>query len=143
MLAIAAPEQRCRALLLFYNLLLAVVLPLLLLVPLRQHYRGDASPSQSVSTDSSGTSRRGHGTQDRWGIAGRMERRIEGWLRLLMWPPAEWASAHRAAADGRPPQQQQADAPPPQSVQAAAATWLLHWWVVLASVWSLCCILHG
>lgn len=70
---LAGPHLRCWALMLFYNVLLGLLLPLLLMVPLRQR-------SQLADGGSS--------TALRKGLLGQLDRCIEACLRALLLPTA-------------------------------------------------------
>ena len=71
-LPLAGPNARCWALLLFYSLVFSLLLPLLLLVPLRQQGRQGGSG----------------GSTQRQGLAAQADQVIESCLRSLLWPKA-------------------------------------------------------
>ncbi|PSC74478.1 thylakoid lumenal kDa chloroplastic [Micractinium conductrix] len=124
-LAPGTPEQRCSSLLLFFNLVFAFLLPLLLLVPLRQRPQ-----------DGGWTARGGAGGITRLQAAcRRADQVIESKLRLLLWsPPTDVLPADE--------QQRRAGVAPaaPQSMQAAVASLVLRWWALLAVAWTACCV---
>ncbi|PRW44962.1 permease urea carboxylase system [Chlorella sorokiniana] len=75
------PDARCWALLLFYNVLLGLLLPLLLIVPLRQQGQpasGDGADSIAAHASSG----------RRKGLLGRLDSYIDACLRSLLWPRA-------------------------------------------------------
>lgn len=112
--------QRCSALLLFYNCIFAVLLPLLLLVPLRNAGEG------------SGGSRHAHSWRS------RVDGCVEACLRPLMWPALLRAGDGQegrrgaAAADGDIPDQ-----------LPAFKTLVLRWYLLLMVLWTFCCLLQG
>jgi len=112
LLCAAAPDARCWALLLFYNVLLGLLLPLLLLVPLRQQ----SQPASGGDGGGSG-SRNGGSRPRRRGLLGRLDRCIESCLRSLLWPPA---------ADDR---------------ITLLFGWLARWLLLLTLLWMGCCLL--
>lgn len=103
----------------------AFLLPLLLLVPLRQRPQ-----------DGGWTARGGAGGITRLQAAcRRADQVIESKLRLLLWsPPTDVLPADE--------QQRRAGVAPaaPQSMQAAVASLVLRWWALLAVAWTACCV---
>jgi hypothetical protein len=112
------PYRRCTALLTFYNCIFAVLLPLLLLLPLRQVERGGSGGG-------------------RGGWRNRADGCIETCLCPLMWP----ALLGTQAGNQRRERQQDGEAagdeedPPPISVL------LLRWYLLLMVLWTFCCLL--
>ena len=118
----AGAEQRCNALLLFYSITFAFLLPLLLLVPLRHQ----GSPA-AASAGQDGQARRSSAAQlDDW---------LESWLRLL-WSPAAGREPVAPRASGAAPSQLLA----PQQQQGKAERPFVRWWLLLSLIWSLCCV---
>lgn len=106
------PGARCWALLLFYNVLFGLLLPLLLLAPLRQQSR---PPSGGGDGGGGGTA--GGRPSQRQGLLGRLDRCIEAGLRAMLWPQA---------ADER---------------VTALCVWLARWLLLLTLLWMACCLL--
>lgn len=78
------PEQRCAALLLFYQSLFGVLLPLLLIVPSRQHRGGDRTTSAAGTAYASVGPRLSK-------LMGQLQRRMEAGLGMLMPCPEQQA----------------------------------------------------
>lgn len=116
-----APHLRCSALLLFYNTIFAFLVPLLLLVPLRRQatpQRASDPPRRRAPLD-------------------RANAQIESWLRLLLHPGAEQPGQQEQQ---RQQQQQQEQV---VGMQGARGTLVLRWWVLLAVLWTACCVFIG
>lgn len=108
----ATPYHRCSALLMFYNTLFGVLLPLLLLVPLRHAETGGGSGG-GRHADSSG--RR------------KLDGCIEACLRPLMWPALLRGMAARGEAAAAAP---------------AFGVLLQRWYFLLVVLWTVCCMLQ-
>ena len=113
------PYQRCSALLAFYNCIFGVLMPLLLLVPLRQSGRGSGG-SLHVGTCST-----------------KVDECIEACLRPLMWP------ALLGRRQGRRGAHRQHTAAGEEEVAELPtfATLLLRCYLVLMLLWTVCCLL--
>lgn len=113
------PYQRCSTLLAFYNSIFGVLLPLLLLVPLRRVEQGGGGGMHARSCST------------------KVDECIEACLRPLMWPALlgrrqERRGAHRRnAAAG---EEEVAELP-------SFSTLLLRWYLVLMILWTVCCLL--
>lgn len=120
----ADAEGRCRALLLWCNLVFAVLLPLILLVPLRH---------ASAATLS--------GEGQPLGMLAAAERGMESCLRPLMWPSLARRTRGQAGEAAGARRRVAGVAQLPGS--KVLGPLVLRWWAVCAMLWSVCCALEG
>jgi len=122
------PYQRCTALLAFYDCIFGVLLPLMLLVPLRQVERGGGGGSRARGP-------RVRGWRD------RADGCIEACLRPLMWPTLR-GTRSRQDREGRDHRQDNAAAGDDDFMgPPAPKVLLLRWYLLLMVLWTVCCLL--